>query len=228
MEDTILSSENGLIICPFGKKNESTRNRSDRLCKEIIMPVFEEFNYATLRADKITKSGMITPQVIEELIKSPLVVADLTEGNPNVFYELAIRHAMNKPCILMQANGSEDIPFYFQGMRIIYYGFETSEEVEKAKKCLREYIRNMNYSDDHHLNPIILAYSYKSLIRNLKLMEHGEDDILSLILGSIGEFHSKLNEMDTKVSNLNGAFSFLDFIGLPNFSKTGSYLARNV
>ena len=96
------SSETGLIIYPIGDEDNETRNNADRLCKEIVMPVLKEFNYATRRADKINKSGMITPQIIEELIKSPLVIADLTEGNPNVFYELAVRHAMNKPCILMK------------------------------------------------------------------------------------------------------------------------------
>ena len=96
---------------------------------------------------------------------------------------------------------------------------EKSGSVEETKKRLREQIINM---DDCYSNPITLAYSYKNLARNLQKMENGEDDILALILGSIGEFHSKLNEMEKTVSNLDGAFSFLDSIGLPNiFLQSG-------
>jgi hypothetical protein len=60
----------------------------------IVAPAAEACGYDTIRADQIAKPGIITSQVIQHLLDDPLVVADLTGWNPNVFYELAIRHAI--------------------------------------------------------------------------------------------------------------------------------------
>jgi len=50
-----------------------------------------------IRADKISEPGIITTQIIGHIVDAELVIADLTDKNPNVFYELAIRHAIRNP-----------------------------------------------------------------------------------------------------------------------------------
>ena len=56
------------------------------------------------------RPGLITAQVIQNLVEWELVIADLSEHNPNVFYELAVRHALKKPIVqLIQAG--QKIPF---------------------------------------------------------------------------------------------------------------------
>jgi hypothetical protein len=61
---------------------------------------------------------MITRQVIEHLIRSRLVIADLSFHNPNVFYELALRHAVRLPIVQIIRAG-ERIPFDVHQMRTI-------------------------------------------------------------------------------------------------------------
>lgn len=87
------------VICPIGKMDSDIRKRSDLTFNYIIKPVVENFGYRPIRADHINESGMITHQIIDYIIESPLVIADLTDSNPNVFYELAIRHIVEMPYI---------------------------------------------------------------------------------------------------------------------------------
>lgn len=81
------------VIAPIGEEESETRKRSDQVLKHIITAPVEGLGYEVIRADKISEPGIITSQIIEYIVDADLVVADLTERNPNVFYELALRHA---------------------------------------------------------------------------------------------------------------------------------------
>src|SRR5262245_41219233 len=98
------------VICPIGKEGSDIRKRSDKVFKYIITTAVTNCGYEPLRADKIAETGMITTHVINQLIEAPLVVADLTGWNANVFYELAIRHVVRKPFVQLIQKG-ETLPF---------------------------------------------------------------------------------------------------------------------
>lgn len=87
------------VIAPIGEPDSETRKRSDQILKHVISPAVQECGYSATRADQISEPGMITSQVIQHITDDHLVVADLTERNPNVFYELAIRHGIRKPLV---------------------------------------------------------------------------------------------------------------------------------
>src|SRR6267143_4729747 len=110
------------VISPIGEEGSPVRKRSDQLLIHIIKHVLEPapFSFDVTRADEIQKPGLISQQVIELAIDAPLVVADLTDYNPNVLYELAIRHAARKPVIHMIRVG-QSIPFDIADQRTIYY-----------------------------------------------------------------------------------------------------------
>jgi hypothetical protein len=84
------------VIAPIGEDGSETRKRSDQILDHIIKPAVTECGYTAVRADKIEKPGVITSQVIQHVVEDDLIVADLTERNPNVFYELAVRHATRR------------------------------------------------------------------------------------------------------------------------------------
>ena len=86
------------VIAPIGDPASAERDRSDKVLKFLVAPVVEPLGYSTpLRADHLAKPGLITAQVIEHLLEDDLVIADLTGANANVYYELAIRHAVKGP-----------------------------------------------------------------------------------------------------------------------------------
>lgn len=91
-------------------------------------PLLERCGYeAPIRADRVTQPGVITTQVFTHLWTDDLVVADLTGGNPNVFYELAVRHTRRKPFVHLIQAGAK-IPFDVAPNRTIEFDFD----VEKA------------------------------------------------------------------------------------------------
>ena len=81
------------VISPIGEPESDTRKRADKILKYVIDPSVERRGYKAVRADHISEPGMITSQVIQHIVDDDLVIADLTDRNPNVFYELALRHA---------------------------------------------------------------------------------------------------------------------------------------
>lgn len=74
-----------------------------------------------LRADdEIFGTGKIIDQIWSGITAAKVLVAELTGRNPNVFYELGLAHALEKPVVLVSSN-QEDVPFDLQHIRVIYY-----------------------------------------------------------------------------------------------------------
>lgn len=127
------------IICPIGDPESSTRKHADQLLTYVLKPVLSESDYRPIRADQIPKSGVITTQIINMIIESPLVIADLTDLNPNVFYELAIRHATRKPHIQIAKHG-QHIPFDIAGVRTIFVDLSDLDSVDESKNAIADQV----------------------------------------------------------------------------------------
>jgi len=109
------------VAAPIGPEKSAIRERSDKVL-EIITRVVDGFGLDAIRADKIAGPGMIAREVIRHLFDDALVIADLTGANPNVYYELALRHAIGKPCIQMIAKGEEP-PFDIRDVRTLDFDY---------------------------------------------------------------------------------------------------------
>tara|TARA_R110002033_G_scaffold56829_1_gene105828 strand:+ start:1423 stop:2583 length:1161 start_codon:yes stop_codon:yes gene_type:complete len=105
-------------IAPIGDEGSEARKHSDLFLGSFVEPAVEEFGLTVVRADAIDKPGIITRQIIDYVMKSRIVVADLSYHNPNVFYELALRHAVKLP-IIQIARAADKIPFDINQMRTI-------------------------------------------------------------------------------------------------------------
>lgn len=108
------------LISPIGERGSATRERADAVRDAIIRPALEQKGYRVERADSDKTPGDITDRLIGTLIDADLVVADLTGLNPNVMYELAIRHAVAKPVILMMEHGGQ-LPFDISPQNTIFF-----------------------------------------------------------------------------------------------------------
>lgn len=168
------------VIAPIGKEGGPTRARSDQILKYIIEPATRECGYKAQRADSIPTPGMITRQIIEQVIEAPLVVADLTEYNPNVFYELAIRHATGKPFVHLIEHG-ESIPFDVSPMRVVYVTNRDLDLAAKAKQDLIEQIKAAEADPGALDNPISTTVE----LRGLRQSDRSSDQVMAEILETV-------------------------------------------
>ena len=150
------------VICPLGKKDSVERKRSDIILKHVISKVVNKFGYVTVRADKISKPGIITSQIVDHILNDHLVIADLTGQNPNVFYELAIRHVIKKPIIQMIQQG-EKIPFDVSTQRTIEIDHTNLDSVEEAKGELEKQIKAVEKDPSLVDSPVSVAINLSSL-----------------------------------------------------------------
>lgn len=105
-------------ISPIGAADSEYRQHSDLFMGTLIEPAVASFGLSLVRADQIDKPGMITKQIMEFLVKARLVIVDMSYHNPNVFYELAIRHMMRLP-IVQIVRKADTIPFDVNQMRTV-------------------------------------------------------------------------------------------------------------
>jgi hypothetical protein len=105
-------------ITPIGDEGSEQRKHSDLFMGSLIEPAIQELGLRLVRADQIGEPGLITAQMIEHIVRAPLVIADLSYHNPNVFYELALRHAVRRP-IVQVIRSTDRVPFDLQPFRTI-------------------------------------------------------------------------------------------------------------
>lgn len=87
----------------------------------VYEPAIRKAGLTPARADsEIFGIGKIIDQIWKGINEAKVLVAELTTRNPNVFYELGLAHALNKPVVLI-AGKEEDVPFDLRHIRVIYY-----------------------------------------------------------------------------------------------------------
>jgi len=87
----------------------------------VYKPAIEKAGLIPIRADnEIFGAGKIMDQIWSGINAASVLVAELTTKNANVFYELGIAHALQKPVVLVSSN-EEDVPFDLKHIRVIYY-----------------------------------------------------------------------------------------------------------
>jgi hypothetical protein len=156
------SSKECFVIAPIGEEGTDVRLRSDQVFTHIISPPARECGYIPLRADHISKPGVITTQVIRHVIDNDLVIADLTGPNPNVFYELSLRHALKKPVVQI-IDITEDIPFDVASNRTVRFNYRDLDSAERARKEIAEQIKAVESDPTAVDNPISFAFVLQSL-----------------------------------------------------------------
>lgn len=183
------------IIAPIGEPKSDVRKRSDQVFKHIISPAVVPLGYSPIRADQISEPGIITSQIIEYVAESELVIADLSGHNPNVFYELAIRHAIKKPLIQLIQKG-EKIPFDVASMRIIQFDLHDLDSVEFATNELEKNIKNVQKGKKIIDTPISVALDLKALRQSEKPL----DQSYANLLGMMNNISNKISDIDSKIS----------------------------
>jgi predicted nucleotide-binding protein len=130
------------LLSALGAPGTEIRHNADLLYESVVVPACEAAGFELIRVDKLLFTGTITQQVTKLLLEVDLVIADLTNNNPNVLYELGVRHATQLPVIMIARQG-ERLPFDVAAYRTLFYELETPSGVHKFKLELEESLNNV-------------------------------------------------------------------------------------
>lgn len=185
------------VISPIGPEGSDIRRRADQVLRHVISPAVSVGDFEAIRADQISEPGMITTQVIQHIIEDPLVIADLTGSNPNVFYELAIRHAIRKPLVQI-IQKDEKIPFDVAGMRTIPVDHRDLDSVEEAKQEIARQVKAIIKKKPEDIeSPISVSVELQALRQS----ENPEERSLAEFVSSIAELRSGLGSIEKRLSS---------------------------
>jgi hypothetical protein len=139
------------VIMPIGDQSLTTglvtaaelRKRYDHLIKGALLQARPDLE--VLRGDDVAAPGRITTDILVRLMKSDYVLADITYPNPNVFYELGMRHACHPGTILVKDAKAAAPPFDLSDMRYIPYDY-TLEGLGGLAESIK---RQLDWIDSH-------------------------------------------------------------------------------
>ena len=142
-----------LVIMPCSDTSSCDRKEWLAIFEEFIKPAVEEsgFNYQCIRANPV--HGRINESVIDELNRSELVIADLTDKNPHVFYELGIRHGLRDKTILISQKVN-DIPADFRDYIHVIYGWRNREDSKKFNELIHAAIAEIEEDSEKTFSPV--------------------------------------------------------------------------
>lgn len=172
------------VVCPIGEPNSDERKRSNGFLREVVRPVLEQAGYDVARADEDLAPGLVTEAIVRAVTEADLVVADLHGHNPNVMYEVALRHATGRPIIQMIEQG-EKLPFDISGLNTIFYD-PSVDGLERWREDLTKAVQSVARGEIGS-NPVSRA----SLYRNLQRSDASERDLLSAMLNELTEVRQR-------------------------------------
>lgn len=132
------------VVSPIGCDGSEVRKRADQVYKYIIAPVCNACGFEAIRVDQLNQSDSITQTIIDMLIQSELVIADISGHNPNAFYEMGYRACTGKPIIHLKEKG-EPIPFDIASIRAFDYDLTDLDSVAEIKSRLEQTVNSFNF-----------------------------------------------------------------------------------
>ena len=116
---------NAFIIMPFDVKYD--------VVYSVIQVACEKADLFPVRADEIKEIGPIINHIFDSIKNSDFIIAEISEKNQNVYYEVGVAHCMGKPTVLLAMEGlGKELPFDVRHNRVIFYNKEQPDKlVEK-------------------------------------------------------------------------------------------------
>jgi hypothetical protein len=180
------------VIGPIGSDDSDERRKTNGLIRGVIRPVLEQLDCECEAAHEIDHAGNITDQIVKKLLEDDLVIAILTGLNPNVMYELAIRHAKRLP-VLAIAEQSTKLPFDIAAERTIFY-VDDLLGGEELKESLRKKVP-LALEDTLPKNPI-----YR-VVEATVMQQVATKDVDKYIIESINNLSLRIDALKKNESN---------------------------
>lgn len=160
------------IITPIGDDTDPIRRHIEGIIDAALRPALED-KYDLVVAHRISELGSITKQIITEIYSAKLVVANLTNRNPNVMYELALRHSLGKSVIMIAEKGTP-LPSDIVMERTIFYQNDARGVIE-----LRESIAAAEKEIDYDKTESPIYNVLHDVLKDRQIIEFSESQSIS-------------------------------------------------
>jgi tetratricopeptide (TPR) repeat protein len=210
------------VAMPFGVKKDSQGVEVDfnRVYTELIKPALEGAGLDVFRADEEDRAGDIRTDMFQELLIADLVVADLTLDNPNVWYELGVRHALRARGVVLICGGRVTTAFDLYTDRKLRYNIKSGvpdpATIEQDKQNLSNMVKaTMESWHGRKISPVY------HLIPNLQ-----EPDWKSLRIGDVQEFLQQHDAWERRIELARKAGHFGDVLVLADEAPIAAFRAE--
>jgi uncharacterized protein YutE (UPF0331/DUF86 family) len=176
---SLLTSSSNLcfVIMPFMPE-------FDAVYRSLIKPVAEQFGLTVLRADEIYAPGSITEQIRAAIQQARLCIADVSDRNPNVLYEVGIAHTLGKPTVLITRQ-INDVPFDLRSIRLIVYDPNSLETTRLALESSIQHVLGEDRLDE--AQRLIESGMYRAAVAMLGvLLEHSLRQLVAKYTDALG------------------------------------------
>ena len=184
------------VVTPIGGGDSPTRRAADGLISSVIKPLLKELGFEVFVAHEISITGSISRQVIEHILEDELVIANLSELNPNVMYELAVRHCTGLPVVALAESGTR-LPFDISDERTVFYTNDM-RGVYELTPALRSAISDVLDRGETD-NPISRVQKNRVLMDNLD-----QGDAKAILIERLDNIESLLQDMRSTRSSYIG------------------------
>ncbi|WP_257148083.1 hypothetical protein [Bacillus thuringiensis] len=156
------------IITPIGDDQTDIRRAAEGVIDAVIIPSLVEMGFKNENIDvahRMSNPGSINKQVITSVLECDLAIVNLTNLNPNVMYELAIRHATRKPVVQICQKGTR-LPFDITEERTIFYANDMKGVIELQSNF--KSMVDQAIDDEEPDNPIYRVIESNTIMKDVK------------------------------------------------------------
>jgi hypothetical protein len=195
------------VIMPISDLEPYPVGHFRRVYEFIIKPAVLNAGFTPIRADDVLNTNYIAIDVIKRIISSDMAICDLSSRNPNVFYELGIRQAFDKPVTLIRDSITERA-FDVQGFRDAEYDENLRiDNVETSIAVITNLLQNTYKEKGQEVNSLVsLLGIHPSKIKDtVELSKETQ-----IILNALDNFASRLTDIQNAIPAVNNRRLSLD------------------
>ena len=148
-----IPSKKCFVIMPFSATESCNEDEWTEIFRTMIRPAVEKAGCGYICERSSAAIGNIIEDILDHLNRADIVIADLTDRNPNVFYELGVRHALRSATILI-AQDLKDIPFDLRPYAAQTYKWKLDSDRKLFMKRIKEIIRLIENEPDKAESPV--------------------------------------------------------------------------
>lgn len=179
------------VIMPFSDTKSCTEEEWTEIFEDVIKPAVEESGLGYVCERSRAKRENIIKAIVNDLNTAQAVIADLTDDNPNVFYELGVRHTLQRRTILI-AQHEEDIPFDLKPYPTIIYK-RSPAGVRQFKQEIKGNFKDIEGNPERADNPVADFLAE----RNIDLLSSEKKANLAKLAALISELSYNIESVDS-------------------------------